>query len=60
MLPEDRTWDQFFFFVKPLGQERILVEADFLETVAAVKSRLLKDGAEPVADDRIGLIYKWS
>ena len=40
-MPEDRTWDQFFFFVKPIGKKRQLVEADFLETVASLKSRLL-------------------
>jgi len=39
----DRSWDQFFFFVKPFGGERFLVEGDFLETVASVKSRLLLD-----------------
>ena len=37
VLPEDRTWDQFFFFVKPFGGKKFLVEADFLETVASVK-----------------------
>mgnify|MGYP001219901853 CR=1 FL=1 len=41
VLPEDREWDQFFFFVRPFNQEPFLVEADFLETVASVKSRLL-------------------
>ena len=43
VLPEGREWDQFFFFVKPFGRKRFLVEADFLETVASVKSRLLTD-----------------
>ena len=43
VMPEDRGWDQFFFFVRPIGGERFLVEADFLETVGSVKSRLLVD-----------------
>ena len=43
VLEADRTWDQFFFFIKPVGAKRYLVEADFLETVASVKSRLLPD-----------------
>ena len=37
VLPEDRQWDQFFFFVRPLNEQPVLVEADFLETVANVK-----------------------
>ena len=44
VLPADRTWDQFFFFVKKIDDpsaKKELVEADFLETVASVKSRLL-------------------
>ena len=60
VLPEDREWDQFFFFVKPLGSESSqLVEGDFLETVASVKSRLMSDQADRVPDSQIGLIYKW-
>ena len=59
VLEEGREWDQFFFFVKPFGGKRFLLEADFLETVASVKSRLLKDQEDPVDDERIGLIYKW-
>ena len=62
VMPEDRTWDQFFFFVKPFGQDskRHLVEADFLETVASVKSRLVTEPWVPCQDeDRIGLVYKW-
>ena len=44
VMPEDRQWDQFFFFVKPINSdEKVLVEADFLETVASVKSRLFTD-----------------
>ena len=43
VMAEDSDWDQFFFFVKPLNGERVLIEADFLETVASVKSRLLTD-----------------
>ena len=59
-MPEDREWDQFFFFVKPLNGESFLVEADFLETVASVKSGLLTDQEDRVPDSQIGLIYKWS
>lgn len=43
VLPDDRTWDQFFFFIKPVSGQRQIVEADFLETVASVKSDLLLD-----------------
>ena len=50
VLPEDRGWDQFFFFVKPLNGKRVMVEADFLETVASVKSRLLTDSEDRVPD----------
>ena len=32
-----------FIRVKPFGGKKFLVEADFLETVASVKSRLLLD-----------------
>ena len=60
VLPEDREWDQFFFFVRPLNGKRVLVEADFLETVASVKSRLLTDQENRVPDSQIGLIYKWN
>ena len=41
--------------------ERYLVEADFLETVASVKSRLLLDLGENRPDDsKIKLVYKWN
>ena len=43
VMPEDTVWDQFFFFVKQLDGKRVLVEADFVETVALLKSRLLTD-----------------
>ena len=56
----DRSWDQFFFFVKPFDGERVFVEGDFLETVASVKSRLLLDQEPRVPDNRIGLVHKWS
>ena len=49
VLEPDRTWDQFFFFVRDMtngGKTRELVEADFLETVASIKERLLQ-GREP-------------
>lgn len=63
VLPDDRTWDQFFFFVKKLDGDNVikeLVEADFLETVASVKSRLLVGEENRPVDSDIGLIYKWS
>lgn len=60
VLPEDRTWDQFFFFVKPFNGEPILVEGDFLETVASVKSRLPMTEEPRPSDDQIGLIHKWT
>jgi len=60
VMPADRTWDQFFFFVRPIGGKRVLVEADFLETVASVKSRLLLDQPNRPADSEIGLIYRWN
>ena len=56
VMEEDRTWDQFFFFVKPLEGPRLLFEADFLETVASAKSRLVAAGSD---EAEIGLIYKW-
>ena len=59
VLEADRTWDQFFFFVKPVGAKRYLVEADFLETVASVKSRLLPDSNPRPNDSQIKLVYKW-
>ena len=62
-MPADRTWDQFFFFVKPFGEaKRSLVEGDFLETIASVKSRLLMDrpADERPPDSQIGLIHKWT
>ena len=37
-----------------------MVEADFLETVASVKSRLLLDQEDRVPDEQLGLIHKWS
>jgi len=61
VLPDDRTWDQFFFFIKPVGGQRQLFEADFLETVASVKQRLLlEQGDSRPADHLIKLIYKWN
>ena len=36
------------------------MEGDFLETVAAVKSRLLNDQDPRVPDSEMGLIYKWN
>ena len=70
VMPEDRQWDQFFFFVKPIigsnasnntADKEVLVEADFLETVASVKSRLFMESVEDrVPNERIGLVYKWN
>jgi len=63
VLPADRTWDQFFFFVKKLdgaNAKKELVEYDYLETVDSVKSRLLLGQENRPVDSDIGLIYKWS
>ena len=46
--------------MKPFNEQPVMIEADFLDTVASVKSRLLLDQPDRVPDSRIGLVYKWS
>ena len=46
--------------MRPFNELPVMIEADFLDTVANVKSRLLLDQPDRVPDSRIGLIYKWS
>ena len=45
--------------MKPVGAQRQLIEADFLETVASVKSRLLPERDPRPDDSQIKLVYKW-